>query len=262
MVIVETSRGPFRIVDAYYPQLHEATAIVSGLSANQIVYLRQSPGYLAPSRLAVRYRPFETSLLDLTRGVYELFKGFSQNCRRQVRKAERSGDKIKVRRNDANAYRDFLIIYNGFIAIKKHAERISERRLDAIKPFVDVLVAYFEDEPICGHVLIRDEPLYRVGLVWSASTRLKREVAPSAVSSLNRWLHWYEIQMYKLEGMCVYDLGGVGTDTPETAGIARFKHSFGGERAVEHNYIVARAAGRIAIRLFYAIRRIRSELGV
>jgi hypothetical protein len=179
-----------------------------------------------------------------------------------VRKAERAGDRIKIHRNDAAAYRDFLSVHNGFVAIKKYAERLSERRLNAIKPFVDVLVAYFEGEPVCGHVLIRDELLRRVGLVWSASTRLKGEIAPTAVSSLNRWLHWYEMQMYKSEGMCIYDLGGVGTDTPETAAIARFKNSFGGARAIEHNYIVARAAGLVAIRLFYAIRRIRSKLGV
>jgi hypothetical protein len=249
-------------MEVYYPQLHEATTIAGALAPNRIVYLRQAPRYLALSRSAVRYRPFQTTLLDLTRDTDELFKGFSQNCRRQVRKAERAGGTIEVHRNDATAYRDFLVIHNGFVAIKRHAGRISERRLDEIKPFVDVLVAYFEGEPICGHVMIRDEVLQRIGLVWSASTRLNGKVAPTTVSSLNRWLHWYEVQVYKLEGMCVYDFGGVGCDTPELAGIARFKHSFGGTRVIEHNYIVTRSAGRAAVRLFYALRRIRSVLVV
>src|ERR1700720_5050233 len=105
MVIVEISRGPFRIMEVYYPQLHEATTIAGALAPNRIVYLLQAPRYLALSRSAVRYRPFETTLLDLTRDADELFKGFSQNCRRQVRKAERAGDRIEVHRNDATAYR-------------------------------------------------------------------------------------------------------------------------------------------------------------
>lgn len=259
MVIVETSRGLFRVVDVYYPQLHEATGIAGDLALNQIVYVRQAPGHLPTNRLAVRYRPFETTLLDLTRGSEELFRGFSRTCRNMVRKADRASDNIEVRRNDDAAYRDFLTIHNGFVAVKKYAERLTEQRLDAIKPFADVFVAYFDGRPLCGHVTIRDERLGRVGLVWSASTRLKGEDSPTFVGSMNRWLHWYEMRLYRLEGMRAYDFGGVGTDTPETAAIARFKLSFGGTRVLEHNYIIARAAGRAAIRFFYAIRRIRSD---
>jgi hypothetical protein len=259
MVIVETSRGLFRVVDVYYPQLREATGIAGDLALNQIVYVRQAPGYLPPNPLAVRYRPFETILLDLTRGREELFGGFSRTCRYQVRRTDRAGDKIEVRRNNDAAYRDFLTIHNGFVAVKKYAEKLTEQRLDAIKPFADVFVAYFDGRPVCGHVSIRDERLGRVGLVWSASTRLKGEDSPTFVGSLNRWLHWYEIQRHKLEGMRAYDFGGVGTDTPETAAIAKFKLSFGGTRVLEHNYIIARAAGRAAIRFFYAIRRFRSD---
>jgi len=259
MVIVETSRGLFRVVDVYYPQLQEASGIAGDLAVNQIVYVRQAPGHLPPNRLAVRYRPFETSLLDLTRDTDELFRGFSRTCRNMVRRTDRASDKIEVRRNDDAAYRDFLTIHNGFVAVKKYAEKLSEQRLDAIKPFADVLVAYFDGRPLCGHVAIRDERLGRVGLVWSASTRLKGEDSPTFVGSLNRWLHWYEMQLYKLEGMRAYDFGGVGADTPETAAIAKFKLSFGGTRVLEHNYIIARAAGRAAISFFYAIRRLRSD---
>jgi hypothetical protein len=260
MVIVETSRGLFRVVDVYYPELREATGIAGDLALNQIVYVRQAPGHLPPNRLAVRYRPFETMLLDLTRDSEELFKGFSRTCRYQVRRTDRASDKIEVRRNDDAAYRDFLIIHNGLVAVKKYAEKLSEQRLNAIKPFADVLVAYFDGRPVCGHVAIRDERLGRVGLVWSASTRLKGEDSPTFVGSLNRWLHWYEMKLFKLEGMRAYDFGGVGADTPETAAIAKFKLSFGGTRILEHNYIIARAAGRAAIRFFYIIRRLRSDL--
>jgi hypothetical protein len=107
-------------------------------------------------------------------------------------------------------------------------------------------------------LVLRDERLKRVGVLLTASTRLKDENPSTLISSLNRWLHWHEMQYYKSEGMRIYDLCGLGTDTPEKAAIAYFKKSLGGTEVLEHNYILARAAGHAALVLFYLMRRIRS----
>jgi hypothetical protein len=48
-------------------------------------------------------------------------------------------------------------------------------------------------------------------------------------------------------------------DTPERAGIAAFKLSFGGTRVVEHDYIIARLLGRAVVRALYVLRRVRSD---
>lgn len=105
--------------------------------------------------------------------------------------------------------------------------------------------------------MIRDEHVGRVGLFWSASTRLTGEDAPVLVASLNRWLHWHEMRLYRSEGFRVYDFGGIGAYTPEIAAIARFKLSVGGNRVVEHNCVVARAPGRLTVGLLYGMRRFR-----
>jgi hypothetical protein len=204
------------------------------------------------------YAPSQVLLFDLTRDIEHLFSEANVNGRRQVKKAERFRDRIEVRRNDAVAYRDFIAIYNGFVGIKKYTEKITEKRIDALRPFADVLVAYFDKRPLCGHLSIRDERLRRVGVIWSASTRLKGEDAPILIASVNRWLHWYEMRLYKSENMNVYDLGRVGTSTPEEAAITRFKLSFGGTLVLEHDYVMAGVAAHVAMRLLYAFRRIRS----
>jgi hypothetical protein len=258
MISLQTRRGPFEIVEIYYPQPQDICSIPTALSFNQIVYVRQAPRPLLLNRLHVRYAPFETILFDLTRNARELFADMNQNCRRQIRQAERIRDRIEVRRNDASAYRDFRIMNNELAAIKKHVGSLSEGRLDAIKCCADVFVAYFEARPICGHVIIRDEMLRRVGLVWSASTRLKGQDKPIFVGAMNRWLHWYEMRNYQTESMMVYDFGGSATDTPETESIARFKSSFGGIHRIEHNYIISRIPGRLAVRAFYGLRRLRA----
>lgn len=257
MVVVESMRGPFRVVEVYYPRPDQVDGLAHDLALNQIVHIHQMPVSLPPGRFAASYVPFETRLLDLTRDETTLFGEMNRTCRSQIRKADRLSDRIEVRQNDSTAYRDFLAMHNDFVALKQHSERLSERRLEALKPLSDVLVAYFEGRPICSHLVLRDEPLKRVGVLFTVSTRLREEEPSIFISSLNRWLHWYEMRRYKSQGMQTYDFCGVGTDSPEKAGIAYFKQSFGGTRVLEHNYILARAAGRTAVSLFYTLRRIR-----
>jgi GNAT acetyltransferase-like protein len=259
MMIVETARNLFHVIDVFYPQPNEVEGLADALTLNQIVHIRQAPALLPVQRFMRSYRPFETLLLDLTRDIDGLFGESSRTNRSQVKKAERLRDRIEVRRNDATACCDFIALYNCLVAVKKHTERISKRRLDALKPFSDIFVAYFDGRPITSHVVIRDERMGRAGCLHSASTRFDGEDPPLRVASLNRWLHWYEMQLYKSEGLRIYDFGGIGTDTPERAGIAEFKLTFGGTRVFEYDYVIARLPGQAAVRALYALRRIRSE---
>jgi hypothetical protein len=183
----------------------------------------------------------------------------SRTTRYQISRADRERTGIEVHRNDACAYRDFHTVYNDFVALKKHTGRLPERLFDALKPHADVSVASFRGRPVCGHVSIRDETLKRVALVFSASTRLSGEYSSNFVGRLNRWLHWEEIALYKMEGMHLYDFGGTGTDSPAKASIARFKRMFGGKCVQQHDYIMARGVGRIAVQCFFVIRQIRSK---
>ena len=258
MVVVESKRGPFRVSDIYYPVAREIRGMGRGLRSNQIIYVRQAPQSFEIEGPVVRHQAFRTSLVDLTRGTDELFRGLKRNSRAQIKRIERLRNRIEVRRNDS-VTSDFLTVYNNFVAVKRFAERLSPRRLQHLRPFADFFVCYFEGKPLCAHAYLRDEELKRVGLILAGSTRLSGEDAPIFVGSINRWMHWYEMQLYKSEGIETYDLGGTGTSTPQKSAIARFKLSFGGTQVVEHNYMIANPLGRLAIALFYALRRIRSS---
>jgi lipid II:glycine glycyltransferase (peptidoglycan interpeptide bridge formation enzyme) len=225
---------------------------------NQIIYFRQAPQFFATGAPVVHHQAFRTSLVDLTRGTDELFNDLNRNSRTQVRKVERMRDRVEVRRNNG-VDADFLAIYNDFVQVKRHSERISQRRLQQLQPFTDLFVSYFDGRPVCAHAYIKDSKLKRVGLMLAGSTRLTGKDAPVFVGSMNRWLHWYEMQLYKSEGIEIYDLGGIGSSTQEKEAITRFKLSLGGNQVVEHNYMIAYPLGRLAIRLFYALRRFRSS---
>ena len=259
MVVFETKCSLFQLIEVYYAQKPEdVDALKKPLTLNKIAYIRHAPILLDLEGFAGWYCPIPTVLLDLGRDLGELFREANSTCRNLIRRIDRISSQIATRRNDSAAYADFLKLHNGFIAHSRHSEPLSSSRLDGLRPTIDVFVAYFEGRPLSGHVLIRDQTIGRVRLLFSASTRLEGKDAPAFVGSINRWLHWYEIRLYKSEGMLVYDFGGAGTDTPRKAGIARFKQSFGGTQVLEHNYVAARPIARMAITLFYALRRIRS----
>jgi hypothetical protein len=257
MVVVESKRGPFRVSDIYYPAAGEIRGLGRDLRLNQIIYIRQTQHIPEIEGPIAHHQAFRTSLVDLTVGTDELFGGLQRNSRTQIRKIERMRDRIEVRRNDG-VTSDFLTVYNNFVAVKRFAEPLSPRRLQHLRPFADFFVCYFEGRPLCAHAYLRDEKLKRVGLILAGSTRLSGEDVPIFVGSINRWMHWYEMQLYKSEGMEIYDLGGTGTSTPQKEAIARFKLSLGGKQVVEHNYMIANPIGRLAIALFYALRRLRS----
>jgi Acetyltransferase (GNAT) domain len=256
MIVIETDRIPFHLIEVYYPETYPLNGYKPRL--NNVVYLRQARLPLDAGRFVVRARASETTLIDLSLDVDLLLREMSATTRRQIRKIDRLGGRLAVRRNDRTALKDYRAIYNNFVTQKKHAERLSERRLNALSRFTDIFVAYFEGRPLCGHAFIRDHSLKRVGLLMSASTRFENQDAPIFIGSVNRWLHWHEIQLYKSEGMRAFDFGGIGRDTIEKEGVARFKLSFGGRPVIEYNYILAGKLGQAAISLFYAIRRLRS----
>jgi hypothetical protein len=258
MVIVESKRGPFRVSEIYYPEACEIRGLCRNLRMNQVIYIRQAPQFFETESPVMHHQAFRTSLVDLNRGTDELFNDLNRTSRTQVRRMERMGDRIEVRRNDG-VDSDFLAVYNEFVGVKRHSERLSPRRLQRLKPFTDIFVSYFQGRPLCAHAYIRDQKLKRVGLILAASTRLAGRDAPVFVGSVNRWLHWYEMQLYKAEGIEIYDLGGTGTSTPEKEAISRFKLSLGGKQVVEHNYMVANPPGRLAIKFFYILRRLRSS---
>jgi hypothetical protein len=257
MIVLRTDHGPFRLVDVYYPVTYPLNGIGDSLRLNEIVYLRQAPAPLNAVNSVAYSRTSETALIDLTRDVDLVFRDMNATTRRQIRKVERLGAQVVVRRNDDVALQDFRTIYNSFVGWKKHTEQLSEARVKALSPIADTFVAYFDGRPLCGHTFVRDQELKRVGLLMAASTRFDNGDAPIFVGSVNRWLHWYEMRLYKSEGMAVYDFGGIGRSTIEKAGVARFKLSFGGRPVTEYNYIVAGKLGRAAISLFYALRRLR-----
>lgn len=187
------------------------------------------------------------SLEDAPEGVLRVA---SKTCRYEIRQAEKLGARIRIRRNEPEASLDFMALYADFARSKREVFAISDRAFGRYREYADTFVLYFDEKPMCGHLILRDPGSGRVRLLYSASRRLDDKETARLCASLNRFLHFYEMRLYGEENFEAYDFGGIRKDGLD--GIAKFKLSFGGQIINEHTYLCASIPwlGRIVVGLF------------
>ncbi|WP_435127866.1 lipid II:glycine glycyltransferase FemX [Actinacidiphila sp. bgisy144] len=200
-------------------------------------------GEVAARLRAARWRPARTGadgfgagqprfvwrLPVADRAPQDLLRGFSQQWRRNVRKAENAG--VKVVRGDAGDLPEFHRLYVGTAA----RDGFLPRPLPYFRRMWDALTAEHPDRMRLylaahdGDVLAAATMLTVGGHVWysyGASAVLRREVQP------NNAIQWQMIRDACELGASVYDFRGI-TDTVDPddphVGLLRFKSGAGGE---------------------------------
>ncbi len=128
--------------------------------------------------------------------------------------------------NTEAARRDFLAFYNAFARGKGKMPLLKPRRFNEYLPHADVFMLYFEDQPTCGRLVLRDEESRTALMLYSGTRRFDGDADTITVGLLNRYLHWYEMKTYQVAGMEKYDFGGPRRPIPP---VAHFKLSFGGQ---------------------------------
>ncbi|HJQ74963.1 MAG TPA: GNAT family N-acetyltransferase [Gaiellaceae bacterium] len=190
------------------------------------------------SQPAVRLRESVTSVIALGQEQDSILGGMdAKSCRYEVRRAEKLGDRLALRRNDRDARQDFRRLLAGLIEHTHHVRPPSRRRYAQYGAVSDVVVAYVDGAPVAGHLVVRDPAAGRARLVFSASVRHEPGPLRALSGPVNRWLHWQELLFYREEGYRAYDFGGVN---PQSS-IGRFKLSFGGELERGTNVVLAGA---------------------
>ena len=256
MIIVKTSRGPLEQIDAYCARQDEADELIVNLAGHQVLCLRFTPWKL-DLPLTLVASAWTSFVVDLTVSTSKLLGNMSRSTRYEINKIQREQEieRVTVRRNTSAVYNDFLKLYNDFRSLNRSISKLSAARLGRFLPFGDAFVAYADGQPVCGHFDLRDQALKRVVGLWSASTRLDSST-PNWVASVNRWLHWRQMNLYKAEGIQTYDLSGPPSTAP---GIGNFKRALGASQMPCYNYVVARGIVRVMASLF---RRTRGFLAV
>jgi|SRR5581483_6972187 hypothetical protein len=184
-----------------------------------------------------------TLCVELRRSLDEIFSRFSSTTRNLIRRAEKLGSRIRLRRHDASAENtgmvdEFVEFFNELVRHKHGALFPMSRQLaHSYFPHAELSLLDFDDRLLCAHLCMRDPEAGKVRLLYSVSRRFQDPDTSRVAGIANIYLHWLEFQKYRETGFAMYDLGGISpVDDP---GINRFKLQFGGELVREHNYWLA-----------------------
>jgi len=242
VLVIPTHRGPFRDHLVFFATAGDVELLAHSCGSRDVYRFRHAARD-APSRFALHEGDSCTTCVDLRAAPEEILRRFDpKSCRYEIRRAEKLAARLDVRRDEPQAVRDFTVLYDEFVDRRRFAPRMRRSRLRRYLRVGNLFVAYLDDTPVVGHVLVVDALASRVRLVFSASTRLEEGPNRALVGPVNRWLHWWEMRHYRDAGIATYDFGGVSP----TSRSAHFKLSFGGALDEGRNLVVAgRAAGRV-----------------
>jgi hypothetical protein len=254
MIVMGSWRGPFRDNLVFFPTPDEVRELADRCRSNEAFRIRHALDSVdVPSA-----RPMTkewTRSIDLRSERDALWRGMNTTGRYEVRRAERLGGRLELRRNDATCKTDFFRLLSQFVSWSRYTHPLSQRRYQQYLRVADVAVAYVDGSPVAGHLLLRDADAARVRLTFSASIRFLEGPLQRLVAPVNRWLHWQEFLLYAAEGYATYDFGGANLGS----GIGAFKLSLGGELTMGWNVELAGGLVTPALRIFEDWRRLRQR---
>jgi hypothetical protein len=251
MVTIERKlSGIFTYRAIFFPDretVEECARAIPAATMARLFYVADPP---LATRCVVGQQQSSTVCIELGRQSDALFADIRKTARYEIGQVEKLGGRVRIARAEPGLRRQFLVLYQEFA----RAKRTGVAPLDATvlrryEPYADIFMSYLDEEPMCGHVMLRDTALGRARLLYSASRRLENQSLARLCGSLNRHLHWQEVLFYQQAGFALYDWGGI-VDNPND-GISQFKRSFGGEIVKEHTLLCAGTPwlGRMAQRL-------------
>lgn len=176
---------------------------------------------------------YHTLLTDLTDPLEEIFHRFSSTVKNEIRRAEKEGLEFYGK----ETLERFVPFYNDFAV----AKGLATKSVGELKMYGESLVvtsASWEGKIIAVHSYLMDNECKRVRLLHSGTSRLVEGVDRNRIARGNKYLHYLDMEMFKKEGMYVYDWGGYAYNTvdPGLMGVNKFKASFGGKEVKEFNY--------------------------
>ena len=152
----------------------------------------------------------------------ELFANLHSKTRYNVRLATKNGVTVKVgAREDLKDFHKIMIttgIRDGFIT---RPLEYFEKMYDCLGEHMKLLMAYYEDKPISGVIVI----IYgnKTWYLYGASSNEHRNLMP------NYLLQWEMIKIALQNKSDIYDLRGVPGIADNSNGLYRFKKGFGAE---------------------------------
>lgn len=171
------------------------------------------------------FLPTKTIIIDLTKTEQEIFRSFTPEKQRAIRKAGKNG--VLVR--ETKGPQPFIAIKQKSLLEKFILPLGSKKEILALwKTFAPrqakILIAYFKEKPVAGVFLLFHEKMAYYWLA-AAANKGKKLFAPSL-------LVWEALKLAKKSGCFEFDFEGIYDERfpiPSWKGFTKFKQGFGGK---------------------------------
>lgn len=178
------------------------------------------------------YRDYLNYQIVLNQPINAIFKSFSTSCKRNIRKAEKSGIEIRELKDP----KEIPVFYELLHKTYKRAQ-VSIADISLFQNAFEVLyqrnmiryfIAYLDQVPIaCRSVFVFKDKLYD----WYAGSD-----ANYFRHCPNEWMVWHILQLGAQWGLKIFDFGGAGYPD-EKYGVRDFKSRFGGNLVNHGRYM-------------------------
>jgi hypothetical protein len=270
VICVTMQRGVFKQLEVYHPRPEKILDLLNQMRTVDVILVRDCPIRLPSCSAILSEEATQDATIDLSQSEAELLRRMdATSCRYRIRRAEKLGQRLRLRTNDTTAREDFLLLYHRFIDQKYYLGNqngfrprpLTWARMQKFEGLYDVSVAYIDDKPLAAHIHLRDENERRVTELMAPNVRLDQGADKILVGLASYYLKWQLICHYKKQDFMTYSLGRMDPNNV-VASIASFKRSFGAEAVALYDYLLAGPLARGAFRLRNSARRMLQKAGI
>ncbi len=182
--------------------------------------------------MGMRRKEFYTSHINLKEDIEQIKGKFDKGTAYEIRRAIKDGVVTEIFEDKSK----FINFFNDFAKAKGIKGTSSNYNL--FERDIVMTKAIFEDEVLVMHSYLVDDNRARLYMSCSKYLEIADKGKRALLGRANRYLHFKDIEMFKDNGLQIYDFGGYAKDTEDKylIGINKFKLGFGGSIVKEYNY--------------------------
>ena len=172
----------------------------------------------------------KTALIDLSTTLSEIFAGFNNTTRNEIRKTEKN-NRLVFKIEDDN----YEELYNLYKKFEFEQGRVPISFIEFRE--YPIFAAYLDDEPISAVSVFSGGKYVRIRSIFSKRLAVDDKEIYKIISNASRRVIWDVCKWAKEQGFSFLDMASVNLNNPKTASIARFKMNFGGKLIKEYTYL-------------------------
>src|SRR5690349_24448199 len=157
MVVFERKMSILRYRKVFFPSEQQLADLLKSLGTLDVLRVFRSPVVSSNGISPIAESVTGTTSVGLRRSPEAILAGMRTNCRYDVRRAEKMRGRFEIAVNTGAVLADFPSFYNRFARTKGKVPVLKTSRFREYLPHADVFMLYFNGQPTCGRLVLRDK---------------------------------------------------------------------------------------------------------